>query len=357
VIDTDKADKIITANTSSELPPNASSSAAQYTQDELVRIFHEDPERLKSLADECCRREHGSSVYVRGLIEYSNFCSMDCTYCGIRKSNAGAARYRMTPDEIIAAAVRAFGEGYRTFVLQGGEDPFFTDDVLATIVTNIKKQCRYEPAITLSAGVRSYQSYRRLKEAGADRYLLRFETSDPDLYAKLKNGESLSRRLDALRSIKALGFETGSGFMTGLPGESDETLCSNALLTQKIGCDMVGIGPFIPHPDTPLAGTAKPDLERTLRAVALVRMLLPRAHMPATTAAGSIDNMGREKMLSAGANVVMPNIGAVEYKNKYLLYPGKICLDEEYHECESCLAGRIASIGKKIDYSIGSSLR
>lgn len=327
------------------------------TVETICELFHNDRETLKAKADALCRQIHGPNVYVRGLLEYSNICQMDCAYCGIRKSNTKVTRYRMTPEQILATTRQAYNDGYRTFVLQGGEDPFFTDDVLAKLVFEIKKSCNFEVALTLSLGVRSYQSFRRLKEAGADRYLMRFETSDPGLYSLIKQGESLERRLDALRSLKALDYELGSGFMTGLPGETDALLLQNALLTQKLGCDMVGIGPFIPHPETPLANSVKPDLEKALVAVALVRLLLPNAHMPATTAGGTINTRGRELMLACGANVVMPNIGSAEYKDKYLLYPGKICLDEDYHECEACLAGRIASIGKKIDYSIGSALR
>lgn len=324
--------------------------------DVALRLFFEDPGELQSRADQACRRVHGQRVYVRGLIEYTNHCAMDCAYCGIRRGNREVRRYRMSAEEIVATAARAYGLGYRSFVLQGGEDPSFTDDVLARIVEGIKRECHYEVAVALSAGVRGQAGYRRLREAGIDRYLLRFETSDPRLYSRLKNGESLSRRLDALRALKELGYETGSGFMTGLPGEGLSTLADNAVLARELGCDMVGIGPFIPHPKTPLAGAGAPDLGRTLRALALTRLLLPKAHMPATTAAGSVDGQGREKMLSCGANVVMPNIGLPERKADYQLYPGKICVNEDYGQCGSCLAARVASIGKRLDYSVGGAL-
>ena len=322
-----------------------------------VELFRNNPDELKRLADERCRAVHGGNVYVRGLIEFTNHCSMNCNYCGIRRDNAGAHRYRMSADEIISCAVSAYASGVRTFVLQGGEDGSFTDAELTGIIGGIKDATGPDTAITLSVGIRSRASFERLKAAGADRYLLRFETSNESLYRSLKSGEPLERRIDALRVIRELGFETGSGFMTGLPGETEDDVINNCLLAHGLALDMVGVGPFIPHPDTPLAGSVTPDIDRAVRAVALVRLLLPNAHIPATTAAGSLHPRGRELMLAAGANVVMPNVTPVKFKKDYLLYPGKICLDEEYQECAGCLAGRVRTVGKELNYATAGAIR
>ena len=262
----------------------------------------------------------------------------------------------MTPEEIIETALSAFKRGVKTFVLQGGEDPFFNDEVLCGIISSIKNQTGGEAALTLSVGIRPRESYKKLKDAGADRYLIRFETSDESIYARLKSGQKLETRLNAIRTIKELGYETGSGFMVNLPGETDETVIRNCELCRELDLDMVGIGPFIPHPETPLAQADKKGIETAVKAVALTRILLPYAHIPATTAAATIEPMGREMMFAAGANVVMPNITPEKYKKDYLLYPDKICLDEDYIKCLGCLSGRAEYSGKSIDMSIAGAL-
>ncbi|HOF32597.1 MAG TPA: [FeFe] hydrogenase H-cluster radical SAM maturase HydE [Spirochaetota bacterium] len=320
------------------------------------KLFLEDKESLIKEADNICRSIHGNRVYVRGLIEFSNHCSMNCDYCGIRRGNSNVHRYRMLPEEIIETAVNAFKRGIKTFVLQGGEDSSFNDDVLCKIISSIKNQTSGEAALTLSVGIRPRESYKKLKDAGADRYLIRFETSDEIIYANLKSGQKLETRLNAIRTIKELGYETGSGFMVNLPGETDETVIRNCELCRELALDMVGIGPFIPHPETPLAQADKKGIETAVKAVALTRILLPYAHIPATTAAATIEPMGREMMFSAGANVVMPNITPEKYKKDYLLYPDKICLDEDYIKCLGCLSGRAEYAGKTIDMSIASAL-
>jgi biotin synthase len=313
-----------------------------------------DTESLMSRARQLCLAEHGSAVLLRGLIEYSNICERDCLYCGIRRSNPNFHRFRLEPEEILAIALRGYAAGLRSFVLQGGEDSAFSGEALSLAVEGIRNACP-EAAITLSAGTLDRSAYARLKDAGADRYLLRFETSDPVLHHRLRWGQSLELRLEALAELADLGFQVGSGYMVGLPGETEDTRVANALLCRELDLDMVGIGPFIPHPDTPLAASAQSPIELTLRATALTRLLLPQAHMPATTAAGSLDPLGRESMILAGANVLMPNITPPVAKRNYLLYPGKICIGEEGQSCIGCLGIRMRSIGRETSFLRGDA--
>jgi len=314
-------------------------------------------EELSKNADTVCRENYGNKVFLRGLIEFSNYCSMDCLYCGIRKSNTKVERYRLTEEEILSTVKMGFKIGFRTFVLQSGEDSFFSTKIMAGIIEKIKNITGGGAAITLSCGIRPKSDYRIFKNAGADRYLLRFETSEPALHHYLRNGIPLENRLKALYDLKELGYETGSGYMLGLPGETEEIRIKNALLCVELELDMIGIGPFIPHPDTPLANAKKESLELTLRATSLLRLLLPKSNIPATTAAGSISPNGRERMLAAGANVLMPNLTPTAYKKNYLLYPGKICIDEDGEKCISCLSFRLNSIGKDICFERGDSIK
>jgi biotin synthase len=324
---------------------------------EIVAFYEgADTETLLSRARDLCVARHGRGVLLRGLIEYSNLCACDCLYCGIRRSNAKVARYRLGAEEIAAIARKGYRAGLRSFVLQGGEDPEHAREVLPRAVALVREACP-EAAITLSAGILSREAYRRLRGAGADRYLLRFETSDPGLHRTLRGGIGLERRLEALGDLADLGYQVGSGYMVGLPGETEETRIGNALLCRELGLDMIGIGPFIPHPETPLGSSPQAPIELTLRAAALVRLLLPDAHMPATTAAGSLDPEGREKMILAGANVLMPNITPPAEKRNYLLYPGKICLDEEGETCIGCLSLRMKSIGRELSFRRGDAPR
>ncbi|HTH13989.1 MAG TPA: [FeFe] hydrogenase H-cluster radical SAM maturase HydE, partial [Spirochaetia bacterium] len=299
---------------------------------------------------------YGDDVYLRGLIEFTNHCALDCQFCGIRRSNAGATRYRLGVEQIVELAEAGWKYGLKTFVLQGGEDPWFTADRLTEVIEKIQVVTQGQAALTLSVGIRPREVYARWKAAGADRYLMRFETSDEALYSQLKNGARLADRLRALDSLRDLGYEVGSGYMVGLPGETEETRIANALLCHEKDFDMVGIGPFIPHPDTPLAGSPQQPIDLAVRAAALVRLLLPQANMPATTAAGSLDKQGREKMLAAGANVLMPNITPESVKKDYLLYPGKICLDESGFECINCLDIRTHLVDKKLSWARGNSV-
>jgi len=313
-------------------------------------------EELGARARALCEKVHGTEILLRGLIEFSNDCALDCLYCGIRAGNASVERYRLEPEELVATVETAYRAGLRSFVLQSAEDPWYTTDRLAGAVARIKGSFP-DAAITLSCGIKTLGQYRELKAAGADRYLLRFETSDPELHRRLRGGITLERRLQALEDLKVAGYQVGSGFMVGLPGETEETRIANALLCAELELDMVGIGPFIPHPATPLALSPQEPLELTLRATSLLRLLLPRAHLPATTAAGSLDPSGREQMIAAGANVLMPNMTPTPVRKNYLLYPGKICLDEAGEKCLGCLALRMKSVDRELSFGRGDSLR
>ena len=332
-------------------------SRADPAAEEMIGFYRTaGTEALCARSAAVCLWRHGRNVLLRGLVEYSNICERDCLYCGIRKSNLRVRRYRLSAAEILAIVERGYRAGLRSFVLQGGEDAAFAEVSLPATVEAVRARCP-EAAITLSAGTLERRAYARLRSAGADRYLLRFETSDSALHRRLRAGQTLERRIEALHDLEDLGYQVGSGYMVGLPGEDETTRISNALLCRELRLDMVGIGPFIPHPDTPLRGSAQLPIEHALRAAALVRLLLPDAHMPATTAAGSLDPSGREKMILAGANVLMPNITPPSAKRDYLLYPGKICLEEEGEACIGCLGLRMKSIGRELSFLRGDAPR
>ena len=307
-------------------------------------------QELSAEAMDLTRKYFGTSVFLRGLLEYSNYCRCNCLYCGIRRDNRNVERYRLDDEMIYAAVDSGFLRGLRTFVLQGGEDPMFGVDRMCRIVREIKRRTGNSAAVTLSCGILPREEYAALKDAGADRYLLRFETSNPDLHRYIRDGITLERRLKALEDLRSLGYQTGSGFMVGLPEEDDQLILENIRLARELELDMIGIGPFIPHPETPLAAAPQVPLEKTLLATALLRIACPKAHIPATTASGSLEADGRERMLSCGANVLMPNISPVEVKPHYLLYPGKICLDEDGLQCIGCLSQRVALVGRKLDF-------
>lgn len=309
--------------------------------------------QARSLTD----RFHGKGVLLRALVETTNFCGLDCLYCGIRRSNGTVQRYRLSPETLrqtLQAGVRA---GFHTFVLQGGEDPALRGDGLLRLTERARSAVGPEPALTLSFGIRSRREYEELRAAGADRYLMRFETAEPELHRYLRNGIPLKRRLQALEDLRAAGLQVGSGFMTGLPGETEETLVRNIMLCQDLRLDMGGVGPFIPHPATPLSKARGSSLELSIRATALLRLVLPECHIPATTAAGSIHSEGRERLLEAGANVLMPNITPTEQKKNYQLYPGKICLDESGFHCIGCLDIRVRGRALNLRWDRGDALR
>ena len=311
---------------------------------------------LIARADEVRRRRVGDGVWLRGLLEFTNRCTQGCAYCGIRGSNGRAVRYSLTEDQIEATVRRGWDRGFRTFVLQGGEDPDWATDRLCRLAERLRIILGDQGALTLSCGIKSREDYRRLAEAGANRYLLRFETSDPELFSRLKPGQTLARRLEALQDLRDGGFEVGSGFLVGLPGETEETRRENLRLCASLRLHMVGIGPFLPHPDTPLAGAQPGSMEDTVRLVALLRLLLPEANIPATTAAGSRDAGGREAMLAAGANVLMPNLTPPGAREHYTLYPGKVALVRDGAEDLEELLAHLHSLGRKGLLERGDSL-
>lgn len=305
-------------------------------------------ERAQELAQENQRRIFGRQIYVRGLIEISSYCKNNCYYCGIRRGNAFAERYRLTAGEIFSCVRRGFELGFRTFVLQGGEDGYYSDEVLEPLICRIK-ECFPDCAVTLSLGERSRESYSRLRQAGTDRYLLRHETADRDHYANLHPKEmSWERRIDCLWQLKELGYQVGCGFMVGSPGQTADTLAEDMMLLQKFQPQMVGIGPFIPHRDTPFMAEAQGSVEQTLYLLSLIRILLPEVLLPATTALGTLDPAGREKGILAGANVLMPNLSPEDVREKYELYDDKLCAGDEAAESLGRLRKRIKNIGYEI---------
>lgn len=298
---------------------------------------------------------YGRDVYVRGLIEFTNYCKNNCTYCGIRCGNSNVNRYRLSKEEILACCELGWELGYRTFVLQGGEDPYYTDEMICDIVASIRKAYP-ECAITLSVGEKSKESYAKYKEAGADRYLLRHETANEEHYAKLHPANlSGAERKKCLKDLKALGYQVGAGFMVGAPYQTAENLAEDMVYLKELNPAMVGIGPFIPHHDTTFADMEPGTLEQTLYLLGLIRLMIPAVLLPATTALGTIDPLGREKGMDAGANVVMPNLSPTEVRKDYLLYDNKICTGDEAAECRHCLEMRMKSVGYEVVQDRGDS--
>lgn len=292
------------------------------------------------------------TVFMRGLIEFTNYCKQNCNYCGIRGKNSKVDRYRLSKEMIMNCCEEGYGLGYRTFVMQGGEDPFFTDEVLVDILQTIKAKFP-DCAITLSVGERSRESYAALKAAGADRYLLRHETATKALYESLHPGMSFENRRECLYTLKELGYQVGAGFMVGLPNQTPADLVADLRFIKTLAPEMVGIGPYIPHDETPLKGATGGTVEETLVMVSLARLLLPQALLPSTTAMGTLDPKGREKALKAGANVVMPNLSPTDVREKYELYKDKICTGDEAAHCRQCIEGRIKSAGFRVDMGRG----
>ncbi len=312
---------------------------------------------LAAAADGVRRQVYGDAVYLRGLIELTNHCRNNCYYCGIRRDNRTLTRYRLTHAQVLACCREGYDLGYRTFVLQGGEDPYYTDERLCGLVAAIRAAYP-DAAITLSMGERSKESYRALFNAGANRYLLRHETADDAHYAKLHPAElSLAHRKQCLRDLKAIGYQVGSGFMVGSPGQTTACLVQDLRFLQELDPDMIGIGPFLPQADTPFARSPKGDLTLTLRLISLLRLLFPHALLPATTALGTLDPNGRELGLQAGANVVMPNLSPVGVRALYALYDNKICTGEESAQCRGCLERRVAAAGYRVVTDVGNVKR
>ena len=308
---------------------------------------------LYARADEIRRQNYGTDVYIRGLIEISSYCRNDCLYCGIRRSNMHAERYRLSKEQILECCENGYRLGFRTFVMQGGEDAFFTTEYVAEIVEEIKR--RYpDCAVTLSLGEREKADYQTWYDAGADRYLLRHETAGKAHYGKLHPPElSYAHRMQCLYDLKEIGYQVGCGFMVGSPYQTVDDLIADMRFLRKFQPHMVGIGPFIPHHDTPFADRAQGSLEKTLTMVALIRLMLPKALIPSTTALGTIHPRGRELGLQAGANVVMPNLSPVSVRKQYALYDNKICTGDEAAECIECMKRRVASVGYRIAVARG----
>lgn len=320
------------------------------SQEDLVSIFNDSSgdKYLFALADKKRREAYGEDVYIRGLIEFSNYCKNNCLYCGIRRDNKQLKRYRLSFDDILNCCHTGYELGFRTFVLQSGEDPFYTDEKLCKIISEIKKR-HPDCAVTLSLGERSEESYKKLFEAGADRYLLRHETASKEHYEKLHPLEmSFENRMKCLKVLKKIGFQTGAGFMVGSPYQTYENIAKDLIFISELKPEMIGIGPFISHKDTPFKNCNNGTLRDTLAAIALTRLLLPNALIPSTTALGTISPDGRELGLKAGANVVMPNLSPVNYRKLYSLYDNKICTGDESAQCIKCMTKRVESAGYKI---------
>lgn len=324
---------------------------------ELLEL-HTDKEIAEygfELARKRQKETFGNEVYTRGLIEISNYCKNDCIYCGIRRSNQNAERYRLSEEEILSCCESGYALGFRTFVLQGGEDGYYTDDLLEDLLHKIKAAYP-DCAITLSLGERSRESYERLYAAGADRYLLRHETANEAHYGKLHPAEmSLKNRKQCLYTLKEIGYQVGCGIMVGSPYQTIDNLVEDLTFMKALNPHMVGIGPFIPQKDTPFGEMEQGSLEMTLFLLAIIRLMLPKVLLPATTALGTIHSRGRELGILAGGNVVMPNLSPVKVRKKYALYDNKICTGEEAAECRGCLGNRMESIGYKLVVSRGDS--
>lgn len=320
----------------------------QNLSDDELRMLIEDPshdEALTKAADEVRRSWYGDKVYLRGLIEFTSFCNKNCLYCGLRAGNTNAQRYRLSKEEILGCCAEGYALGYRTFVLQGGEDPYYTDDMICDIVGTIKEKYP-DCAVTLSIGERSRESYERYFSAGADRYLLRHETADSAHYAKLHpQNMSSENRKRCLYDLKEIGYQVGAGFMVGSPYQTTDNLIADLRFLQELQPDMIGIGPFITHQDTPFREMPCGTLELSLRMLAILRLMFPYALLPSTTALGTIDPSGRELGLQSGGNVVMPNLSPVKVREKYAIYDNKICTGEESAQCRRCLEMRIESAG------------
>lgn len=325
------------------------------SDEELFELISSDKydEELYSAADKARRRFYGDEVYIRGLIEFTNYCKNNCYYCGIRSGNKNAVRYRLTKEEILDCCKEGYALGFRTFVLQGGEDPYYTDELICEIVSEIRKGYP-DCAITLSIGEKSKDSYLAYFKAGANRYLLRHETADSEHYGKLHPKDmSYDNRRRCLYDLKEIGYQVGSGFMVGSPFQTTENLISDLRFLQDLKPDMIGIGPYITHEQTPFAKYKSGALELTLRIISILRLLFPYALIPSTTALGTIHPNGRELGLKAGANVVMPNLSPVKVRKFYELYENKICTGEEAAQCRGCLERRVESAGYRIVTAVG----
>lgn len=327
------------------------------SQSEWVQIFDEytdsDREYAAALARDISQSVFGNKIYLRGIVEFSNVCKNDCLYCGIRRSNGNIQRYRLTDEEILSCCDEGYEYGFRTFVLQSGEDGAYSTDRMAHIVRQIKA-AHPDCAVTLSLGEKEREELAALKEAGADRYLLRHETADKAHYEKLHPAAmSFDHRMQCLYDLKDLGYQTGAGMMIGSPYQTSGHLARDMMFLREFEPQMIGTGPFLPHKDTPFREEPKGSYKLTLLVISLCRIMLPKVLLPATTALGTIHPLGREQGVLAGANVIMPNLSPTAVRKKYMLYDGKICTEDSSRECRYCIQGRMKHIGYEVAIARG----
>lgn len=325
---------------------------SEFSRNDIIEILKDDSNNdwLFSLADKTRKEYVGDEVHLRGLIEFSNICKRQCKYCGLRCEDKFIDRYRISKENIISYAEHAVNMGYKTIVLQSGEDEYYNTDLMCEIIEGIKK---LGVALTLSIGEKTYEEYKAFKEAGADRYLIRIETTDKTLYNQMHPNMDFDNRVRCLDDLGRLGYEVGTGCLVGLPNQTIESLADDILFFKEINADMVGIGPFIPHPHTPLKDSATGSFTLALKVMALTRILLKDINIPATTAMETLNPNGRIIALQSGANVVMPNVTTTEYRAKYEIYPNKICINENPDKCKGCISAKIQSIGRSVSTSFG----
>lgn len=325
---------------------------SEFSRNDIIEILKDDSNNdwLFSLADKTREEYVGDEVHLRGLIEFSNICKRQCKYCGLRCEDKFIDRYRISKENIISYAEHAVNMGYKTIVLQSGEDEYYNTDLMCEIIEGIKK---LGVALTLSIGEKTYEEYKAFKEAGADRYLIRIETTDKNLYNQMHPNMDFDNRVRCLENLGRLGYEVGTGCLVGLPNQTIESLADDILFFKEINADMVGIGPFIPHPHTPLKDSATGSFTLALKVMALTRILLKDINIPATTAMETLNPNGRIIALQSGANVVMPNVTTTEYRAKYEIYPNKICINENPDKCKGCISAKIHSIGRTVSTSFG----
>ena len=325
---------------------------SEFSRNDIIEILKDDSNNdwLFSLADKTREEYVGDEVHLRGLIEFSNICKRQCKYCGLRCEDKFIDRYRISKENIISYAEHAVNMGYKTIVLQSGEDEYYNTDLMCEIIEGIKK---LGVALTLSIGEKTYEEYKAFKKAGADRYLIRIETTDKTLYNQMHPNMDFDNRVRCLENLGRLGYEVGTGCLVGLPNQTIESLADDILFFKEINADMVGIGPFIPHPHTPLKDSATGSFTLALKVMALTRIFLKDINIPATTAMETLNPNGRIIALQSGANVVMPNVTTTEYRAKYEIYPNKICINENPDKCKGCISAKIQSIGRTVSTSFG----
>lgn len=321
----------------------------------LDNINEIEVDYLISKAHDTRMKYYSNKVYLRGLIELTSFCKKDCLYCGLRRSNKNAQRYRLGIEDVLECVRKGDKLGYKTFVLQGGEDAYYSDEIMINIIKAIKKEFP-ENAITLSLGERSYESYKNLFEAGADRYLLRHESASKELYESIHPGEPFEERFNCLKNLKEIGYQAGAGFMVGIPNQTNEDLVNDLIFVKRFEPAMCGIGPFIPHKDTPLKEYNHGSLEKTVICLAIVRLLLPKVLLPATTALSSIDKNGRNAGLKAGGNVIMPNLSPMSVRKKYSLYNDKAYILDEDAEYRKLIEEKVKEAGFEIEVNRGDNV-